>query len=652
MKIREYTIPEGYNIFEKWRPEQHFQRIDKYSLYLWEEERLETWDEVVARATDILRYISSDKLPFSEYQRIFELMYKLEVMPSMRLLSMSLDAVKRCNTVLYNCTYGLGDTFRSIAEAQYLSMSGCGVSWSVERKNVDKLPAIKPFDGHIVNWCVEDTQIGWAQSTEALLNALVNGQDVYLDYSLIRPSGSPLKTKGGYASGPEVLIDTHNFIRKTLQGAQGRKVTPLEMHDMFCYALESGISGGTRRSAGMCLFDFDNEEIATAKYDGFWNHPEHKVRANANNSAVWPDKVGRGDIDVLTNQLFTTGTGEPGLFKRNNAVLTSPDWRVFLHPEHVGTNPCGEIYLQAVPVDSQYIPGGGWQFCNLSSINARHDDTVMTLYEKTKYATLIGDIQSLATDFQFLRSGTKTICDQERLLGVNLIGYATCPLIRDFPELVEGLRDYTVTIDREFSELFGVNQSAAPTAVKPSGNSSVMCYTAPGGNPIHAKKQIRNVTVNRNSAMHTFLLDQAVPRHDYPGRDYASMFSFPISYPDDSVTLEECDAIRQLEIWKYHKNHWTHHNPSVSITYEPHEIERIKDWLFSNQTIIGGLAFFPKYESTYELLPIVSVSEERYEEFTALYPVVDWSVYRKYESANDDRQQVAECAGGSCAIQW
>lgn len=649
-KIRDYIIPENYDIFKSWRPEQHFQRLDKYSNYLWEEFRLETWEEVIARATDTLRWISKDKLDFPHYQKIFDLMYRLEVMPSMRLLSMSQAAIERCNTVLYNCTAGLGDTLTSIAEAQYLSMSGSGVTWSVERQNVNKIPAIKPKTGMMFYHRVKDTQIGWAESTKLLLNELAHGNDVTMNYEEIRPSGSPLRTKGGYASGPEILIETHSFIRETLKNAQGRKLRPIEMHDMFCYALESGISGGTRRSAGMCIFDADDTEILTCKYDGFWNHPIHKVRANANNSAVWSENLSKADVEDLTRQMFSTEFGEPGLFKRDTAIKTSPSWREFLHPESVIVNPCSEIVLNPYPIDSPYVKNGGWQFCNLSSINVRHDDTIQALMEKTYYATIIGDIQSLATEFEFLRSGTKTICDKDRLLGVNLVGHATAPIIRNNERLVKELQAVTVETDLIFAKQFNVNRSAALGSVKPSGNHSVLCYTAPGGNPIHSIHQIRNVTVNKNSAMHLFLESQGVPFKDYPGRDYASMFAFPIEYPEDSLTLDNTGAIDQLENWKYLKVNWCHHNPSVSVTYVPEEKEEIIDWLYQNQDIIGGLAFFPKYESSYELLPIVSVSKERYDEFTKDYPTISWEYYRLYETAVDDRQQVAECAGGQCVI--
>lgn len=994
-----YSIP-NYDIYEEWNPEQHFQRLDKYSNYLWDEKRLETWGEVVTRTVDTLKYLSGNNLDDKHYQRMFELIYTLDISPSMRLLSMPIEAIKRCNTVLYNCSYGLVDNPRVFAEAQYLSMSGCGVAWSVESKNINKLPVVKPLEYIIGSYKIDDSQLGWAEATNALINALYKGMDYNFDYSELRPNGSPLKTKGGYASGPQVLIDYHNFIRKTFKKAEGRKLTSLECHDLMCYALESGISGSTRRAAGLSLFDKDDELMLNCKYTNFWEHEDHKVRANANNSLVWNGKISENDIDNLTEPWFN-GLGEPGLFKRDNAITTSPSRRNFLHPEYLGTNPCliagtmvqtknghypieslvgktvdiwngenwqsvnnfrvtgtnqdvykitlhdgssitatpyhsfilddggrkelkdlvigdkltiseapnthgtkkingaylkgfligdgtindgdkahlwlyepkfdcetrlinsaleipigeintnaiteinfsepyemyrsqrkamrglaplkgelfryvireyglpqeifeadydsklefiaglfdadgtasdttngwlyqyssihlkllqdiqlllktigvqstlrlskkagkkdfndgygeystnncyrltisqessiilsqqvaftrlvsfaskqttyklqprwnkiidieyvgvveevycctvkgnhqfsltngidigqcGEIYLQAIPVDSEYIKGGGWQFCNLSTINARPYDTIESLKEKAYYATLIGDIQSLATDFQFIRSGSKEICDRERLLGVNLNNFAMAPIIRDAGVMLE-LKIAVNNTDKWFSEKFNVPVSAAQTSNKPSGNSSLMCYTGPGGNPVHSKYQKRNVTVNKNSSMHLFLESQGVPRHNYPGRDYASLFTFPIEYiGDDVVTLDNCTAIEQLENWKLYKEYWTEHNPSCSITYHDYEINHIKQWLLDNQEIISGLAFFPHFHA-YELAPIVPITEDEYNDFIAEYPVINWGNYYMYETGNDDRQVVAECSGGECVVVY
>jgi DNA-binding transcriptional regulator WhiA len=989
-----YIVPNNVELTDI----QHFQRLDKYSNHLWDEGRVETWEEVVTRAVDVLRYLSNNRLEDEIYQRMFELGYKLEVNPSMRLLSMPMDAIKRCNTVLYNCTYGLVDTPKIFAEAQYLSMSGCGVAWSVEKKNVDKLPVVDHLSGIVVNHTVEDSQVGWAESTLQLIECLYGGIDVELNYTNIRPCGAPLKTKGGYASGPQPLIDYHKFIRKTFKAAQGRKLTTLECHDLMCYALESGISGATRRSAGLALFDKDDTLLLNCKYHGFWNDSEHAVRANANNSLVWNGAVTEKDIENLTLPWFN-GLGEPGLFKRDNVINTSPNRREFLHPEYVGTNPCfiegtmvqtknghfpietlvgkpvdiwngevwqtidnfritgenqhvytvtlhdgseiiatpyhsfildngerkqlkdltvgdklmiseapnthgnknitgaylkgfllgdgtindgdkahlwlyepkficedrliksaleleygnintnavtdisfseayqmktsyrktmrglaplkedlfsyvireyglpqeifestyesklefiaglfdadgtasdskngwlyqyssihlnllqdiqlllktigvqsalrlsktagrkdfndgygeyntndcyrltisqessiilsqqvtftrlvsfankqttyklqprwnkvadiqyygqvekvycctvegshqfslsngidigqcGEIYLQAIPVDSEFINGGGWQFCNLSTINARPEDTLDTLKEKAYYATLIGGIQSLATDFQFIRSGTKIICDKDRLLGVNLNNFALAPIIRDPGVMLEVKRVVNLT-DLEFSNLFNVPNSAAQTSNKPAGNGSLLCYTGPGGNPVHSEFQKRNVTVNKNSGMHSFLTAQGVPSYEYPGRDYASLFTFPIAYKD-AITLENCSAIEQLENWKLYKMYWCEHNPSCSITYKESEIDLIKEWLFENQDIISGLAFFPEFHA-YELAPIVPISEDEYNQLMFEYPKINWDNYYMYETGNDDRQKSVECAGGECIVVY
>lgn len=646
----QYKKPD-YDVTQ-WHDVQNFQRIDKYSNYLWDQNRVETWNEVVARSVNTLKYIAESnnvEIEEEKYQRMYELIYTLEIMPSMRLLSMPFEAVKRCNTVLYNCSFGLCDRKNIFAEALYLGMSGCGVAFSVERKNINKLPVVTPQTGGIDSLIVEDSQVGWAKSVQQLTNALYSGYDIIFDYSKLRPSGVPLRTKGGYASGPQPLINIHNAMRRIFGQSEHRRLQSIEVYDLMCWMLEGGISGATRRSAGLSLFDADDEEMMNAKYNGFWNHPEDKVRANANNSLVWEGVINEDDILQLTSP-WVEGTGEPGLFKRDNAIRTSPEWRTFPDEEYVGVNSCAEIILAPSPVNGS-IPGGGWQFCNLTSINANENDTINTLEEKALYATIIGDIQSLATDFQFLSNGTKKVCDRDRLLGVNLVGYAQAPILRD-TRLMTHLQHICELTDVLFSDIHQKVRSAAITAVKPSGNSSVLTYSSPGMNVIHGKHQIRNVTVNKNSAMHRFLESQGVPRYDYPGRDYASMFSFPMNFNDKSLTLENTNAIEQLEIWREHKFYWCHHNPSCSITFEPDEIEYIKEWLLENQDIINALAFFPKFDASYELLPISVVTEQRYKEFVETFPDIDWSKYEFFETDHDDRQLVVECGGGVCEIQY
>lgn len=643
----EYTLPE-YDIFKEWAPQQHFQRIDKYSNYLHDEGRLETWDEVITRATDILRMLSNNKLADFHYQRMFELMYTGEIAPSMRLLSMSQEAVKRCNTVIYNCSFGLCDRLTIFGEALYMGMSGMGVAYSVEQKNISKLPEVKMQTGGIDNLIIEDSQVAWAKSVHQLINALFAGYDINFDYSKIRPSGSPLKVKGGFASGPQPLKDIHNALRRIVKGAQGRQLRSIEVHDMMCWMLEAGISGATRRSAGLVLFDSFDDEMLNCKYMGFWEHPEHKVRANCNNTVVYENEMTMDDIEQATSPWFN-GLGEPGLFRRDNAIRTAPSWRKFPDIDYVGINSCGEISLSPSPVDGS-VEGGGWHFCNLSSVHVREHDTINSLEEKVYYATIIGDIQSLATNFDFLSSGTKVICDRDRLLGVSLIGYAGHKIIRD-TQLMTHLRKISEVTDLLFSEQFNVPRSAAITTVKPAGNSSQLYYTENGMNIVLSRFQQRNYTVNKNSTMHKFLEDAGVPRYDYAGRDYASWFAFPLEHNEDVLTLENTNAIGQMEIWKEHSVNWCHHNASCTITYKHGEEESIKQWLFDNQDITNALAFFPEFHS-YGISPIMPLTEDEYKDMIEKYPVIDWSKYEKYETGKDERTKTVECGGGVCEIVY
>jgi len=642
-----YQIPD-YDTNKLWSSEQHFQRIDKYALYLWDKQRIETWEETVTRVVNVLRKLSQDRLPSAVYQRMFELLYQGEISPSMRLMAMSEEAIERDNTVVYNCSFGLCDRLEIFAEGLYLGMSGCGVAYSVERRNVSKLPVVAPVTGCVYQWTIPDTQVGWAESVRQLTYALFNGDDIDFDYSEIRPSGAPLKTKGGFASGPGPLAEIHSAMRRIITGAQNRQLRPIEVYDIMNWMLEAGVSGATRRSAGLVLFDNDDDEMLHAKYAGFWNSEEHKVRANSNNTVVYESAMTAEDFDRITEPWFN-GLGEPGLYRRDNAIRNAPPWREFPDPLYVGVNSCAEISLSPSPVDGS-VPGGGWHFCNLSAIHARENDTMDSLEEKTFFATLIGDIQSLATNFQFLGSGTKTICDRDRLLGVSLIGYAICPLIRD-DNVMTHLRRIAELTDQAFAGLFDVNRSAAITTVKPSGNSSQLYAMPPGANVLHARYQFRHYTVNKNSSMHKFLVDAGVERFDYDGRSYASWFRFPIAFSaggGEVLSLENTNAIEQLEIWKMHTTNWCHHNTSCSITYHAGEEAAIKQWLFENQDVANALAFFPFYHS-YGISPIQPITQTEYENYT--FPVIDWHKYEKYTSGVDERTLVLEC-GGACEIDF
>jgi len=339
MKINDYAIPEK-NITEVFSPLQMFQYYDKYSRFLWDEGRREDWHETIARTTDFLRYLSNEHLPFETYQELFNLMYLGEISPSMRLLNMAGSAAKRDNACLYNCSYLVVNSLRAFDEMLSLSMSGCGVGFSVESHHVNKLPEVpylSEWEGEPLH--IPDTQGGWQESIKELFTyAFYYNVIPKYDYSSIRPSGSPLLTKGGYSSGPQVLKDVHRLCSNILRGAQGRKLTTVEAFDIMTILPEAGISGGVRRAATIALFDADDKEMLNAKTGNFMEH--HPNRVNANISAVWPENVSMEDVKFLTGPLFNTGFGEPGLFKRDVA-LNSCERRRWTDEDACGVNPCG-----------------------------------------------------------------------------------------------------------------------------------------------------------------------------------------------------------------------------------------------------------------------------------------------------------------------
>ena len=640
-KIGEYTIP-NFNIHYEFNDLQKFVYLDKYSVYRWDLGRRETWAETVARSVDILRYLSKEKLAFKTYQDIFDAIYKLEVLPSMRLFSMPLDAVKRCNTVLYNCSYLGISRLKDISTVLYLSMSGCGVGYSVEKHFINKLPSIEELNGYGYKIVVEDTQMGWAESFETLLIKLFKGYNVEWDLSKLRPAGAPLITKGGYSSGPEPLDEMFRHTRDIITSARGRQLTTLEVHDIVTKIADCAVSGASRRSALIALFDADDNDMLTCKYDGFYD--KYPWRVNANNSAVWTDDISRERKVELLEQLFDNGSGEPGIFHRSNAFYNSPLRRKSNEGYHnefkegsIGTNPCGEIILR------------NKQFCNLSSIVVRESDTVKDLYDKTIIATIIGTIQSMATSFKYIDMEFKNNSEEERLLGVNIIGFCDLDLIRD-ERILTDLKNTTIGVNRQTASMLHINPSAAITAMKPSGNSSALTNAGPGVNPHHYRYSSRNVVVNKNTAIYRFMESNKVPMTQHPNRESDVLAHFPVSVPKNALTLERMSALEQCENWRIAAEYYCEHNPSVSIQYHPHEIQDLIEWVMYNESKINGMAFFPVYESSSQYLPIQPIDKEEFVRRITEFPILNWDNMIDFESGKDEKQSVMECAGGQCDI--
>ena len=618
---------------------QKFQFYDKYSRFNYELGRRETWIETVTRAVDFLKEISEFRLPSETYDRVRQGILEMKVMPSMRLLAMAGPAARRNNIAIYNCSYMLVDSLDSFVEALIISMSGCGVGYSVERCYVEQFPRISRQKGNPAkSYIVPDSSEGWAQALRLGLETWFAGEDVQFDYSQVRPAGDPLRVKGGRASGPEPLRKMLDFTRARLFSRQGGFLRPLDAHDIMCAVGDAAVSGGVRRTAMISLFDYDDQEMRQCKDGDFWR--ANSQRWNANNSAVWPEReLTQTEVTRFVLDMVESGRGEPGVFNRRAAVENRPARR---KAAEFGTNPCGEILLRP------------YQFCNLTSVVARADDTLETLMEKTELATIIGTIQSMATHFPGLRPAWKQNCIEERLLGVDLNGQMDSPAAQD-PAVQAELQKYAVEVNGLLAAQLDINQSVSVTCVKPSGNSSQLLNSSSGLHARWSPFYIRNVRVGAHTPVCKVLHDAGVPMDPENGqaRENANtwVIHFPVKGPEGAVTRSQRTAIEQCEYWLQNKLNYTEHNPSVTITYQPDEVLDLIRWIWEHQDKIGGMAFLPAFDAQYDQMPYVEIGEETFEQLTAEFPEIDFSkIYRYEEEDLTTAAQEFACLAGGCDL--
>ena len=620
-------------------PIQQFQFFDKYSRFNYGRGRRETWAETVGRAVNFLRELAGDKISDVDYQDIYNAILRMDVMPSMRLLAMAGPAARRNNISIYNCSYVPVDSVDAFVEALIISMSGCGVGFSVESRYVRQLPEVKraqqpaDYQRHVV----EDSSEGWAEALRLGINSWFHGGDVTFDYSQLRPAGAILKTKGGRSSGPGVLRKSLTRIREIILDRGAQKLRPIDAHDIMCLVGDAAVQGGTRRSAMISLFDFDDIEMLYAKSGDF--AVKNPQRWNANNSAVWPEReLTQAEVMKFFNQVVESGTGEPGIFNRRAARLTQPENRDTSYD--FGTNPCGEIILR---------PNG---FCNLTSVVCREDDDEEALAEKVRLATVIGTIQSLATHFPGLREDWVKNAEEERLLGVDLNAHMDSPVVRD-ANVQRRLRFVATLTNAMYARALGINRSASVTCVKPSGNSSTLLNTASGLHPRWSEYYVRNVRVSDNSPLRHVMQDAGVPMTPENGQTVENattwVVQFPVKSPEGAITRKDLTAIQKCNYWLRVKQNWTTHNPSVTITFKDNEVIDIAKWIYNHQDEIGGMAFLPYSDARYDQMPYEEITEEEYEKLISEFPDIDFSkVYRyEFEDMTTAAQELA-CMSGAC----
>lgn len=624
-----------------------------YSKWIPEENRRETWVETVDRYVDFMKENLGNKLKDDEYGEVRETILKQEAMPSMRLMQFAGKAARATNVCAYNCSYVAPTCFQDFAEIMYISMCGTGCGWSVESDNIEKLPQIQRQIGKkLPTLVIPDNKEGWADALALGMKTWSEGKDIEFDFSQLRPAGARLATMGGKSSGPEPLRQVLSFTRMKMLGRQGRRLRPIDAHDIICKIGECVVSGGVRRSAMISLSDLDDQDIRDAKKGQFWNTDPQRMLAN--NSAVYNEKPSSDQFMEEWISLMKSGSGERGIFNRAGLSTTLPKRRLeFLKGEGlvsednkitgiIGTNPCGEIILQSK------------QFCNLTEVIARYEDTEETLLRKIRVAAILGTYQATLTKFPYLSKEWKENCEQERLLGVSITGQWDCPVVRS-PEVMRKLKLEALKINKQYAKRFGIDESTCVTCVKPSGTVSKTFDTASGTHPRHSQYYIQRIRISATDSLFKMLRDQGVPYYPEVGqnKDTANTYvlEFPVKAPDKSIFKNDVTALQQLEYWKMVKENYTEHNPSTTISIGENEWIEVANWIYNNWDIVGGLAFLPRDNHVYQLAPYEATDEKTYKERLKRLEHIDFAKIVTYEATDETEvKKELACSSGVCSI--
>lgn len=624
----------------------------RYARYLPDKGRREEWTETVDRYMEFMYEHLKNKydytIPDKLYKELSDAIENKEVMPSMRALMTAGPALERDHVAGYNCAYVPVDDPKVFDEIMYILLCGTGVGFSVERKYIEALPTVAetlyPAEEDEAHITFLDSKKGWAAGYRKLVSLLYSGCIPTLDYSRIRPHGAPLKTFGGRASGPEPLKELCDYTISIFKRAAGRRLTSIECHDIVCKIAEAIVCGGVRRSALISLSNLTDSRMAGAK-TGQWYVAEPQ-RALANNSVAYTE---RPDIGMFLNEwgnLYASKSGERGIFSRVAAKRQVPDRRD--RDFEFGTNPCSEIILRPR------------QFCNLTEVVARPHDTLASLVDKVRLATILGTFQSTLTDFKYISKKWKANCEEERLLGVSLTGIMDCPLLYDlWDELFDGmtladrlseLKNEAISVNKTWAAKLKIPRSAAITCVKPSGTVSQLVGSSSGIHPRYAEFYIRRVRGDIKDPVSIALKDAGVPCEVDVMNPGAYVFSFPMRSPAGSITIKDLTALQQLQLWSIYNRIWCEHKPSVSIYVKEHEWIEVADWVYKNFDDLSGISFFPSDDHVYKQAPYEEITEDEYKERAAAFPDVMGLELGRERIDNTTSSQELACAGGACEL--
>jgi ribonucleoside-triphosphate reductase (thioredoxin) len=641
------TLPNDY---------QNFIALSRYARWLPDKKRRETWEETVARYFDFMEEHlkeNTDAELVPKTRKVLEdAVLNLEVMPSMRALMTSGKALKDNNIAGYNCAYLSVDHWKAFDECLYILMHGTGVGFSVERQFVNKLPDVPEelvdVEDTIV---VQDSKEGWQSAFRKLITYLYNGEMPQWDFSKVRPKGSRLKTFGGRASGPEPLIDLFNFTTNLFKDSSGDKLTSFECHRLMCKIAEVVVVGGVRRSALISLSNLTDERMRSAKTGQWWvDTPE---MALSNNSVCYTEKP---DIGIFMKEwlsLYESKSGERGIFNRQSAIKqVGKNGRRDINHDF-GCNPCSEIILR------------DGQFCNLTEVVVRAEDTQKDILRKVRLATILGTFQASLTDIKRLRPKWVKNTEEEALLGVSLTGIMDNSFMngsntdrghygkKSLPDFLLSLKHETVAVNKEWAKSLGISQSSSTTAIKPSGTVSQLVDSASGIHTRHNDFYLRRVRADAKDPIAQLMEDQGIPcEPDVMKPSSVKVFTFPMKAPKGAVLRNGRSAIEQLELWLTYQRYYCEHKPSITVSVREHEWMEVGAWVYKYFDEVSGVSFLPHSDHSYQQAPYEDCTKAEYTALSKKMPKsVDWDLISKYELTDMTvGNKTLACTGSICEL--
>lgn len=601
----------------------------KYSKYLPDKQRRETWDELVDRNKQmhIERYPSLTQ----EIEQAYDLVRDKKILPSMRSMQFAGKPIEVNATRIFNCAYLPIDDWHAFQETMFLLLGGTGVGFSVQSHHIDKLPEIRKPNKNTRRYLIGDSIEGWADAVKVLVRSYFKGGDsIRFDFRDIRSKGSRLVTTGGKAPGPDPLKICLVKIEAVLSNKKdGEKLTSIEVYDIVNHIADAVLAGGIRRAALICLFSADDEEMIASKSGSWWELNPQRGRSN-NSAVLLRHKITKEFFDQLWKKIELSGAGEPGIYFSNDKDL--------------GTNPCCEISLRP------------FQFCNLVEINASDLQSQQDFNERAKAAAFIGTLQAGYTDFHYLRSIWKKSTEKDALLGVSMTGIASMEVFKyDIQQAVEAVRRENERV----SKLIDINKAARLTCVKPAGTTSLTLGTSSGIHPWHDKFYIRRVRIGKSESLYTYLLihhpelikDEVFRPHD------TAVIEVPQKAPDSAITrnesaldlLERIKVISQQWVRPGHRSGSNTHNVSATISIRPGEWHVVGEWMWVNREHYNGLSVLPYDNGTYVQAPFETIDKETYEDLRRHIHNIDLTKVVEIEDSTTVKQELA-CVGNVCEV--